>query len=150
TGKACTSQLDGKCMERIVDGRHPVILFLPGCYGAKRPRAFFDLGAIVIEPNSFWQGERCTLNVAEMTRLAHDRLKDVTAVAKQLIATDWADPARLMLAGFSQGAMAAAFYDGAEFKARIVVAWPCQFRGPALAEGAVRGEGPVLAIQSRN
>src|SRR5262245_48440398 len=67
TGGPCSGKIGGKCMERMVEGRHPVILFLPGCYGAKRPRAFFDLGAIVVEPNTFWQGERCTLNMAEMT-----------------------------------------------------------------------------------
>jgi hypothetical protein len=150
TGSTCSGRIGGKCMDRIVEGRHPVILFLPGCYGAKRPRAFFDFGAIVVEPNTFWQGERCTLNIAEMTRLASERLKDVTVAAKELAAADWADPARLVLAGFSQGAMAAAFYQGPEFKARIFVAWPCQVRGPALPEAAVRGDGPVLAIQSRN
>ena len=57
-----------------------------------------------------------------------------------------------MLAGYSQGGIAAALYEGSEFKARIVIAWPCQLHptGQSGPETGVRGEGPVLAIQSRN
>jgi len=152
TGEACAGQIGGKCMERIVDGRHPVILFLHGCEGARRPKAFLDLGAIVVEPNSFWQGERCSLNTAEAAKLLSGRMQDAAEAAKQLRAASWADPARLVLAGYSQGGIAAALYEGPEFRARIIVAWPCQLRssGPSGPEAGVRGEGPVLAIQSRD
>ncbi|HLL28684.1 MAG TPA: hypothetical protein VKT73_13670 [Xanthobacteraceae bacterium] len=152
TGEACASQIGGKCMDRIAEGRHPVILFLHGCNGARRPKAFLDVGAIVIEPNSFWQGERCTLNAGEMTRLLTERIKDVAAAAQQLLAAPWADPARLVLAGFDQGGIAAALYDGPEFRARIILGWPCQLHasGPSGPEAGVHGDGPVLAVQSRN
>jgi hypothetical protein len=151
TGEACVSKIGGKCADRIAEGRHPVILFMHGCKNT-RPKAFLELGAIVVAPNSFWQGERCTLNVAEMAKLLSVRMLDVTDAAKQLRAAPWADPARLVLAGYSQGGIAAALYEGPEFKARIVIAWPCQLRpsGPSGPETGVRGEGPVLAIQSRN
>jgi len=67
---------------------------------------------------------------------------------KQLQAAPWADPARLVLAGYSQGGIAAALYDGPEFKARIIIAWPCQLRssGPSGPETGVRGEGPVVLV----
>ncbi len=152
TGEACTGRIGGKCMDRIAKGRHPVILFMHGCNATQRPKAFLDLGAIVVEPNSFWQGERCTLNAAEMGKLLALRANDLADAAKQLKAASWADPKRLLLAGYSQGGIAAALYEGPEFKARIVIAWPCQPRssGPSGPETGVRGKGPVLAIQSRN
>ena len=152
TEKACASQIGGKCMGRIAAGRHPVILFMHGCNATQRPKAFLELGAIVVEPNSFWQGERCTLNAAEMAKLLSGRANDLADAVRQLKAAPWADPARLLLAGYSQGGIAAALYDGPEFKARIVIAWPCQPRssGPSGPEEGVHGKGPVLAIQSRN
>ena len=152
TGEACASQIGGKCMDHIAAGRHPVILFMHGCNATQRPKAFLELGAIVVEPNSFWQGERCTLNAAEMAKLLSGRANDLADAAKQLKAAPWADPARLVLAGYSQGGIAAALYEGPEFKARIVIAWPCHPRssGPSGPEVGVRGKGPVLAIQSRN
>jgi hypothetical protein len=151
-GEGCAGRIGGKCMDRIAEGRHPVILFLHGCNGARRPRALLNLGAIVVEPNSFWQGERCTLNVAEMAKLLSLRANDLADAVRQLKAARWADPARLVLAGYSQGGVAAALYEGPEFRARIVIAWPCQLRptGPSGPETGVRGKGPVLAIQSRN
>jgi hypothetical protein len=152
SGEACVGRIGGKCMDRIAKGPYPVILFMHGCNATRRPKAFLDLGAIVVEPNSFWQGERCTLNAAEMAKLLSVRASDLADAAKQLKAAQWADPARLVLAGFDQGGVAAALYDGPEFKARIVIAWPCQLRptGPSGPETGVHGEGPVLAIQSRN
>jgi hypothetical protein len=152
SGEPCAGQIGGKCMERIAAGRHPVILFLHGCDGIRRPKALLDLDAIVVEPDSFWQGERCSLNVAEMAKLLAARMQDVAAAVHALLAAAWADPTRLVLAGYSQGGIAAALYEGPEFKARIVIAWPCQIRasGPAGRETGVRGEGPVLAIQSRD
>jgi dienelactone hydrolase len=151
-GEACASQLGGKCMDRIAKGRYPVILFMHGCNATQRPKAFLKLGAIVVEPNSFWQGERCTLNAAQMVKLLSERAKDLGDAVKQLKAAPWADSKRLLLAGYSQGGIAAALYDGPEFKARIVIAWPCQPRssGPSGPEEGVHGKGPVLAIQSRN
>jgi hypothetical protein len=151
-GEACASQIEGKCIDRIAEGRHPVILFLHGCNATQRPKSFLDLGAIVVAPNSFWQGERCTLNAAETAKLLSGRANDLVDALKHLQAAAWADPKRLLLAGYSQGGIAAALYDGPEFKARIVIAWPCQPRssGPSGPEEGVHGEGPVLAIQSRN
>src|ERR1700722_8429773 len=69
SGEACASKIGGKCMDRIAKGSHPVILFMHGCNATQRPKALLELGAIVIEPNSFWPGERCTLNAAEMVKL---------------------------------------------------------------------------------
>jgi hypothetical protein len=151
-GEACAGRIGGKCMDRIAQGRHPVILFMHGCNGARRPKAFLDLGAIVVEPNSFWQGERCTLNVAETAKLLSERMKDLADATKQITAAPWVDQKRLVLAGFDQGGIAAALYEGPEFRARIVIAWPCQLRptGPSGPETGVRGKGPVLSIQSRN
>jgi hypothetical protein len=139
-------------MDRINKGGHPVILFMHGCNATQRPKALLELGAIVIEPNSFWQGERCTLNAAEMAKLLAARAGDLADAVKQLKAAPWANPKQFLLAGYSQGGIAAALYDGPEFKARIVIAWPCQphSAGPSGPAEGVHGQGPVLAIQSRN
>jgi dienelactone hydrolase len=152
SGEACASQIGGKCMDRITKGRHPVILFMHGCNATQRPKALLDLGAIVVEPNSFWQGERCTLNAAETAKLLSARANDLADAIKHLKAAPWADSKRLVLAGYIQGGIAAALYDGPEFKARIVIAWPCQphSSGPSGPQEGVHGKGPVLAIQSRN
>jgi hypothetical protein len=151
-GMACASQIGGKCINRIEEGRHPVILFMHGCNATQRPKALLELDAIVVMPNSFWQGERCTLNAAEMAKLLAVRANDLADAANHLKTAAWADPKQLVLAGYNQGGIAAALYDGPEFKARIVIAWPCQPRssGPSGPEEGVHGQGPVLAIQSRN
>ena len=152
TGESCVSKIGGKCMDRTIEGRHPVILFLHGCNATQRPKAFLGLGAIVVTPNSFWQGERCTLNAAETAKLLSGRANDLADGVKHLKVAAWADPKQLLLAGYGPGGIAAALYDGPEFKARIVIAWPCQPRslGPSGPEEGVHGQGPVLAIQSRN
>ena len=63
----------------------------------------------------------------------------------QVNAAAWADPNKIVLAGFSNGGQTVATYPGGEFKARVIVAWTCN--NPRVPEqNGVRGSGPVLAV----
>jgi dienelactone hydrolase len=145
SGMACESTLDGKCVKDIKAGRHPVIVVLHGCGGPRNPVPFLNLGAILVAPNSFAGGLRCKRGIKYMRQLLSSRYSDVAYAAKQLKAAPWADPAKLILAGFSNGAQTTATYPGNEFKARIIIAWPCN-NPYTPSQNGVRGSGPVLAL----
>jgi len=100
---------------------------------------------IVIAPNSFAGGGACKADAAYMAKLVADRHADVAYAANELSAAPWADPARLVLAGYSNGAQTAATYSGNEFKARVIVAWTCN-NPRAPAQNGVQGSGPALAL----
>ena len=145
TGAACESAPGGKCANEIKPGKHPVIVFLHGCGGLKQPRAFIDLGAVVVAPNSFASGIACKPDAKFMAQLIKGRHADVSYAVNQIKAAAWADPNKIVLAGFSNGGQTAATYPGGEFKARVIVAWTCN--NPRVPEqNGVRGSGPVLAI----
>ncbi len=145
SGKPCEAAPGGACEMQMKPGRHPVVLFLHGCGGPRAPKAFLDLGAVVVAPNSFAGGAKCTPDAAAIARLIEARHADVKFAAERLKASAWADPARLVLAGFSNGAQTTATYAGDEFKARVIVAWTCN--NPRRPEqNGVRGSGPVLAL----
>jgi dienelactone hydrolase len=145
SGADCESDIAGKCASGIKPGKHPVILFLHGCGGPRSPRTFLGLGAIVVAPNSFADGSGCKADAAYMVKLVGVRHGDVAFAASQLKAAPWADPARLVLAGYSNGAQTTATYPGDEFKARIIVAWTCNNPRVA-AQNGVKGNGPALAL----
>lgn len=145
TGAACESAPGGKCAGEIKDGRHPVIVFLHGCGGARPPRPFLEQGAVVVAPDSFAEGAACKPDAQYMARLIKTRHGDVSYAVGQIKNAAWADPGRLVLAGFSNGAQTAATYSGGEFKARVIVAWTCtNARVPE--QNGLRGSGPVLAL----
>ena len=143
-GADCESDVGGKCTA-IKPGKHPVIVFLHGCGGPRSPRTFLGLGAIVVAPNSFAGGASCKPDAAYMVKLVGERHGDVAYAASQLKAAPWADPARLVLAGYSNGAQTTATYPGDEFKARIIVAWTCNNPRVA-AQNGTKGNGPALAL----
>jgi dienelactone hydrolase len=129
----------------IKPGKHPVILFLHGCGGPRSPRTFLGLGAVVVAPNSFADGSGCKADAAYMVKLVGVRHGDIAYAAGQLKAATWADPGKLVLAGYSNGAQTTATYPGDEFKARVIVAWTCN--NPRVAsQNGVMGKGPALAL----
>lgn len=144
-GRLCSGPVNGQCAAAIKPGRHPVIVFLHGCGGPRDPEPLLDLGAIVVEPDSFAGGLRCTMNRKSLVQLLKARHADIAYAAGQLKAAAWADPDKLILAGFSNGAQAAATYPGGEFMARIIIAWTCN-NPHAPDQNGVRGMGPVLAL----
>jgi dienelactone hydrolase len=144
-GADCESDVGGKCAADIKPGKHPVVLFLHGCGGPRSPRTFLGAGAIVVAPNSFAGGAGCKPDAAYMVKLVGERHGDVAYAASQLKSAAWADPNRLVLAGYSNGAQTTATYAGDEFKARIIVAWTCN--NPRVAsQNGVKGKGPALAL----
>jgi dienelactone hydrolase len=144
-GADCESEIGGKCASALKPGKHPVILFLHGCGGPRSPRTFLGLGAIVVAPNSFADGSGCKADAAYMVKLVGVRHGDIAYAAGQLKAATWADPGKLVLAGYSNGAQTTATYPGDEFKARVIVAWTCN--NPRVAsQNGVMGKGPALAL----
>lgn len=141
----CDDTIGGKCDGLIKPGKHPVILFLHGCGGPRSPRTFQGSGAIVIAPNSFADGSACKPDAAYMVKLVGARHGDISYAAGQIKAATWADPAKLVLAGFSNGGQTAATYAGDEFKARVIVAWTCNNPRVA-AQTGMKGSGPALAV----
>jgi dienelactone hydrolase len=141
----CEDAIGGKCEGLIKPGKHPVILFLHGCGGPRSPRTFQGLGAIVVAPNSFADGTACKPDAAYMVKVVSIRQGDIAYAAGQLKAAAWADPAKLVLAGYSNGAQTTATYPGDEFKARVIIAWTCN--NPRVpAQNGVKGSGPALAV----
>ncbi len=148
-GKPCASEAGGKCVAGLKPGKHPVVLFLHGCGGPRQPNAFFALGAIIVAPNSFAQGQKCNeTDAAGMLGLLKARGQDVNYASKQLRESSYADPEKMILAGYSQGGQLAALYPGNEFKARVMVAWTCNHKNPNLT--GVKGSGPALAVLGTN
>lgn len=145
SGTACDSAPDGPCVQSIKPGRHPVIVFLHGCRGPRKPTPFLDLGAIVVAPDSFSTGMQCTTDRVKLSEVVAARHLDVTYAASRIAAASWSDKQRLVLAGYSNGGQTAATYTGAEFRARVLVAWTCNNQNDASQNG-VRGTGPVLAV----
>jgi dienelactone hydrolase len=142
---ACESPITGNCVGQIKPGKHPVIVFLHGCGGPRTPSAFLNLGAIVVAPNSFAGGAACQRDARAIVQLIAQRHGDIAYAAGQLRSAAWADPAKLVLAGYSNGAQTTATYGGGEFRARVIVAWTCNnHRAPD--QNGVRGAGPVLAL----
>ena len=141
----CESEIGGKCEASIKPGKHPVVVFLHGCGGPRSARTFFGFGAVVVSPNSFAGGASCKTDAAAIAKLLTDRYTDVAFAASQLKAAAWADPAKLVLAGYSNGGQTTATYAGDEFKARIIVAWTCN-NPRAPSQNGVKGTGPALAV----
>jgi dienelactone hydrolase len=141
----CDSESGGTCAAFIKPGKHPVIVYLHGCGGLRTPRTFLDLGAIVIAPDSFAGGGGCKPDAAHMLSLVNARYADVSHAVGQIQAAAWADPDKLVLAGFSNGGQVTASYPGSEFKARVIVAWTCN-NPRAPSQNGVRGSGPALAV----
>lgn len=149
SGAACDSDIGGACIAGIKPGKHPVIVFLHGCGGPRKPKSLIDQNAIVVAPNSFADGSRCEADSAAIAKLVAKRFVDVYDAAAQVKAAPWADAAKLVLAGFSNGGQTAAVYPGDEFTARIIVAWTCTHPRRQELNG-VSGNGPVLAVLGTN
>jgi dienelactone hydrolase len=145
SGKACESAPDGACASLIKPRRHPVIVFLHGCRGPRKPLAFLDVGALVVAPNSFSTGLGCSTNRAKLSAVVAARHVDIAYAAKRIADAPWGDRERLVLAGYSNGGQTAATYPGDEFKARVLIAWTCTNQHDASQNG-VKGTGPVLAV----
>lgn len=116
--------------------RVPVVVFLHGSSGlglkaiAEWQQWLAGLGIASIAPDSFALPGRLTykspVDKAVYERMHALRGSEVAPTVVALAAAPWADSARLVLAGTSEGATAVARSFAAGFRGRILYAWSCE------------------------
>jgi len=114
----------------------PVVLFLHGSSGLGSPaiaefqRWLGAQGFASVAPDSFALAGRVTykspIDKASYERIHALRASEIAPTLQAIAALPWADTARLILAGTSEGAVPVARYAGGEFAARILYAWSCE------------------------
>lgn len=116
--------------------RVPVVLFLHGSSGlglkaiGEWQRWLAGLGYASVAPDSFALPGHVTYK-SPIDKDAYERIhtlraSEVAPALTALQAQPWADSARLVLAGTSEGSVPVARYRGTEFKARMLFAWSCE------------------------
>lgn len=119
-----------------VQARVPVVVFLHGSSGlslkaiGEWQQWLATLGIASLAPDSFALPQRLTYK-SPVSKPVYEqihalRLSEVALALEALRGAAWADPARLVLAGTSEGATAVARYAGGEFAGRIVYSWSCE------------------------
>lgn len=116
--------------------RVPVIVFLHGSSGLglkaieEWQRWLAGLGVASVAPDSFALPDRVTykspVGKDVYERIHRLRESEVGAALAALRDVPWADPARIVLAGTSEGATAVARYGGADIAGRLVYSWSCE------------------------
>jgi len=139
--------------------RVPVVIFLHGSSGL-RLKAIADwqawlatLGVASVAPDSFALPERVTYSSPvdkEFYEKIHTlRGAEIAATLAAVKLAPWADNARLVLAGTSEGAVAVARYSGKEFAARMIFSWSCEDNYfVERPKNAIDPDKPVLNVMS--
>ena len=119
-----------------VTGRFPVVIFLHGSSGlglkaiAEWQLWLASLGVASLAPDSFALPDRITytspVDKATYEKIHALRGSEISAALAVLMKQPWVDPARIALAGTSEGSVAVARYTGTEFAGRIVYSWSCE------------------------
>lgn len=119
-----------------VQARAPVVVFMHGSSGlglkaiGEWQQWLAEQGVASVAPDSFALPDRITykspiaIDVYEQVHAL--RLSEVTLAVKAVQSAPWADTARMVLAGTSEGAVPVARYTGPEFVGRILFAWSCE------------------------
>lgn len=144
---------------RETRARVPVVVFLHGSSGLSLQaieawqRWLADLGVASVAPDSFALPERVVYK-SPVGRDVYERIhalraSEIGIALAALREAPWADAARVVLAGTSEGAVAVARHDGAGVAGRIVYAWSCEdnYFVDAHRTAAVPGQ-PVLNVIS--
>jgi dienelactone hydrolase len=137
----------------------PVVVFMHGSSGlglkaiGEWQRWLAGMGIASVAPDSFALPDRLTYKSpvsADIYERVHAlRLSEVSLAVQALAGAPWADPARWVLAGTSEGATAVARYPGNEFAGRIVFSWSCENNYFVREHGtALPSDRPVLNIIS--
>lgn len=114
----------------------PVVLFLHGSSGlglkaiGEWQAWLSGFGVASMAPDSFALPGRVTYS-SPIDRESYEKIHALRAseIAPALAALrlqPWADPARLVLAGASEGGVPVARYGGREFVARMIFSWSCE------------------------
>jgi dienelactone hydrolase len=137
------------------------IVYLHGCDGLhsldeKTADLLASRGFLVVMPNSFARLVKPTSCDAAQTRGgAHRevlgwRHEEAALALARLAALPAVDAKPVFLYGFSEGAIAAATYDGEGIRGRVIEAWTCHAGWPEY-QGLHAGPGEaVLALTSQN
>lgn len=119
-----------------VHARVPVVVFMHGSSGlglkaiGEWQQWLAEQGVASVAPDSFALPDRITykspiaIDVYEQVHAL--RLSEVALAVKAVQTAPWADTARMVLAGTSEGAVPVARYRGPEFVGRILFAWSCE------------------------
>ena len=116
--------------------RVPVVVFLHGSSGlglkaiGEWQQWLATLGVASVAPDSFALPDRVTYS-SPIGKDAYERIhalraSEIVAAATALRQATWADPARWILAGTSEGSVAVARHPGSEFAGRMLFAWSCE------------------------
>ena len=142
-----------------ITGRFPVVIFLHGSSGLGLKAIgewqvwLASLGVASLAPDSFALPDRITytspVDKATYEKIHALRASEIDATLAALLKQPWVDPARLALAGTSEGAVAVARYTGSEFAGRIVYSWSCEANYFVTdPKNAFEADKPVLNVIS--
>ncbi len=137
----------------------PVVLFLHGSSGlglaaiAEFQRWLGTQGFASVAPDSFALPDRVTykspIDKASYERIHTLRASEIEPALQAIAAQPWADTARIVLAGTSEGAVPVARYGGDGFAARMIYAWSCETNYFVESPGTAVGDRkPVLNVIS--
>lgn len=114
----------------------PVVLFMHGSSGlglkaiGEWQRWLASLGYASVAPDSFALPDHVTYKSPiakdDYERIHALRASEIAPALQAIRAQGWADPARLALAGTSEGSVPVARYKGSEFAVRVLYAWSCE------------------------
>ncbi|MGZ5853542.1 MAG: dienelactone hydrolase family protein [Xanthobacteraceae bacterium] len=130
----------------VAPGKHPVIVFLHGCGGPNPLNIFYDLGAIVVAPDSFARKVTCNPDQKYMESFTKTRFAEMAFAEEKIKAAAWADTDKMILAGFSHGALMITIYPGTEFKGRVIISFNCKDPDHPERNNVIPGTEPVLTI----
>jgi dienelactone hydrolase len=148
-----------KDVPREAKTKVPVVVFLHGSTGlslkaiGEWQQWLATQGVASIAPDSFALPDRLTykspIDKNTYEQIHALRLSEVRLALDALKSAAWADTSRLVLAGSSEGAPAAARYTGAEFAGRILYSWSCE-NNYFVSEhrSALPQDRPVLNVMS--
>lgn len=157
--------LDAAYIARLLDRftqsePQPVIIHLHGCGQSdglsdiqSEGRAMAEMGFIVVAPNSFARPGRpvsCDPRKAERfpdaphALLNRYRLEELRYALAQVLQAPWADPNRIFVSGFDEGADAVLAFRDPAVLGRIAIGAPCRF------EPVVDPKLPTLLIIARD
>ena len=151
-----------KVSEIKTDKKYPVILYLHGCTGIVDwhdhdwGRTLSSIWYIVVMPDSMSRDGRIpncdpVRKVGGLFPQAHDyRQQEIEYALSQIKKSSWADQDRLFLMGHSEGGTAVAISQHQGFKANIILAWTCNWRGDRFLDGIHSPKNvPILAVAAK-
>jgi hypothetical protein len=120
--------------------RVPAVIYLHGSAGPTNAGGwavdFAEYGYALFAPDSFERPGRENLaNTGQQHWRMILRKQEMRYALAQLRSISWIDSDRLILAGFSEGAQAAANYSGGGFMAVMLFGTDCRFGGPNAPSG---------------